>query len=184
MAIGNALYTQEYAIIGGAALVALGSTQRTTEDVNILVNPETTTSIKNLLSQTPNFSIDKRTRLLQYSPNIRIDVLTPSLAKIPETEISQAITTKDGVKVVNPTTLLNYKISSAYTRSSEGKKMTDWMDVSYLVNYHVQMGMQLTPGMVSNATYEAFNDLSMWTGNVTEEEWKYIGGSVADDSLR
>jgi hypothetical protein len=178
-AIARALNRHEYAIIGGAALIALGSTQRTTEDVDILVKTGTTVSIKNTLSpSSPNFSIDPRTRLLLYSEKIRIDVLTPSLAKIPESEISGAITTNGGVRVVQPSVLLNYKISTAYGRGS-GKKLTDWIDVAYLVRYHNLMGIKLEPGAVENATAEAYQDLLRWIGmEVSEEQWKFIGGSV------
>jgi hypothetical protein len=179
-AITGALKSHEYAIIGGAALIALGSTQRTTEDIDILVKTGTTLSIKNSLSpSSPNFSMDARTRLLLYSEKIRIDVLTPSLAKIPESEISEAITTDDGVCVVRPSVLLNYKISTAYGRSGSGKKLTDWIDVAYLVRYHSSMGIRLEPGIVENATAEAYRDLLRWTGReVSEEQWKFIGGSV------
>src|SRR5208282_1308856 len=170
----------EYAIIGGAALIALGSTQRTTEDVDILVKTGTTLSIKNTLSRSsPNFSIDPRTRLLLYSDKIRLDVLTPSLAKIPESEISEAITTDGGVCVVRPSVLLNYKISTAYGRSDSAKKLTDWIDVAYLVRYHNSMGIKLESGVVENATAESYRDLLRWTGTeISEEQWKFIGGSV------
>lgn len=179
-AIAWALKGHEYAIIGGAALIALGSTQRTTEDVDILVKTGTTSTIKNTLSRSsPNFSIDPRTRLLLYSNKIRLDVLTPSLAKIPDSEISEAVTTDDGIYVVRPSVLLNYKISTAYGRSSSGKKLTDWIDVAYLVRYHNLRGIGLELGVVENATAEAYRDLLRWIGkDVSEEQWRFIGGRL------
>lgn len=101
------------------------------------------------------------------------------MAKIPDSEISHAITTEGGVCVVRPSVLLNYKISTAYGRSSSGKKLTDWIDVAYLVRYHNSRGIRLDSGIVENATAEAYRDLLRWTGTeVSEKQWKFIGGSV------
>jgi hypothetical protein len=185
-AISNALKGREdYAIIGGAALIATGYTQRTTEDVDVLVRAGTTFSIKNLLSSHPGFSLDVRTRHLLFTPDppswtIPIDVLTPSLAFIPETEISEAVESDAGARIVRPAALLNYKISSSYTRSTAEKKMTDWTDVEYLIRWHLENSITLPPGAIPNATVEAFYDIQNWTSNmITEKEWSAIGGGLA-----
>jgi len=184
-AISNALNGREdYAIIGGAALIATGFKGRTTEDVDVLVRVGTTFSIKNILSTHLGFSLDVRTRHLLFTPDppdwtIPIDVLTPSLAHIPETEISEAVESDAGARIVRPAALLNYKISSSYTRSTVEKKMTDWTDVEYLINWHLFNGITLSPGAIRNATVEAFYDGQNWTsGMITEEDWSAIGGAL------
>jgi hypothetical protein len=184
--ISNALNGREsYAVIGGAALMATGYARRTTEDVDILVKTGTTLRIKNVLAACPGFSIDPRTRHLNWNVDgdkrwtIPIDVLTPALAYIPETEISSAMNLDNGIRIVRLSSLLNYKISSAYTRSSTEKKITDWTDVEYLIRWHSAKNINLVPGTVPNATVQAFHDCQRWaSGTITEEEWLAIGGTV------
>ena len=117
--------------------MALSSTHRTTEDVDILVPKGTTFITKNLLSMYPRFIIEPRTHHLTYSsPNfhmlespIYIDILTETIAYIPATELKSTFTTHLGVNIAKPSTLLNYKIATSYGRSSFRKKQTDWEDI-------------------------------------------------------
>jgi hypothetical protein len=133
IAIARTLKNTEYAIIGGAAMMALGSELRTTHDIDILVKTGTTSLIKNRLSADPMFQLNRRTRHLTYHPQmnekqIPIDISTDVLANIPEKEIGPAISTQSGLRIVHPSTLLNYKISTAYGRSTLTKnKRTGWM---------------------------------------------------------
>lgn len=118
-AISLALSAEQYAVIGGAALIALGALHRATEDVDLLVNRGSTIRIKNLLAQHPDFHMDPRTRHLHYSSShsethIPIDVLTSALAFIPEEEIALAMGTASGLRIARTTSLLNFKISSSY----------------------------------------------------------------------
>jgi hypothetical protein len=185
-ALSSALKDKKYAVIGGAALVALGSTHRTTEDVDILVPTGTTIVTKNTLSMYPQFTIDPRTRHLTYSsPNfqhenpIQIDVLTEAMAFIPAAELESTFRTDSGVNIAKPSTLLNYKISTSYGRSSLWKKRTDWEDVQYLIAWHVNHVNKLPPGGIPNASAEAYEDLHYFAEDVTPEEWLHIGGKIS-----
>jgi Ribosomal L30 N-terminal domain len=149
-----------------------------------LVRTGTTFSIKNLLSTHPGFSLDVRTRHLLFTPDpqsrtIPIDVLTPPFAFIPEAEISEAVENDVGARIVRPAALLNYKISSSYTRSTAGEKLSDWADVEYLIQWHLENSITLQPGAIPNATVNAFYDSQNWTSNkIAEKEWGAIGGEL------
>jgi hypothetical protein len=177
--VGSVLQSKEYAIIGGAALLELGMTNRLTRDVDILINTGETVAIKNLLGTHESFSLDKRTRRLIYTTasgvEVEIDVLTPQFAFIPFGPLFPIHLTQDGTKLASPAKLL-HKIKSAYTRSSGDRKRADWSDVQYLVEWHTQNKVQLPPGVCPSATPEALNDLREWRFGVSDEEWDYIGG--------
>jgi hypothetical protein len=183
-ALSGALRDQEYAVIGGAAMVAMGSTHRTTHDVDILVRRGSTIGIKNLLGACQNFMLDRRTRHLTFSsPNfagqesaIEIDVLTEVFANIPETELQTTVATQSGVFIPNPSILLNCKISTSYERASLFKKISDWSDVEFLIQWHVSNGLSQPLGSIPNATSEAYLDLLRFCPAITPQQWNFIGG--------
>jgi hypothetical protein len=181
-AIGISLSTVDYAIIGGAALIGMGMDVRTTADVDLLVKMGQTVAIKNRLAELPHFVLDRRTRSLKFEGEsgtpVEIDVLNAGLARIPFEEGFPIVLNKDGAKLASPTVLLNYKISSSYSRSTEAKKLTDLQDVSFLIDYHVQNGMRLEPGTCPNATAEALEDMRNKGIFVDGENWKFVGGLI------
>jgi hypothetical protein len=84
---------------------------------------------KNRLAEHPQVILDKRTRSLKFEGEsgipVQIDVLNAGIARIPFEEGFPIIVDQDGAKLASPTLLLNYKISSSYSRSTEVKKLTD-----------------------------------------------------------
>jgi hypothetical protein len=179
-AIGASLAADDYAIIGGAALIGMGMELRTTVDVDILVRTGQTVSIKNRLAAVPHFVLDRRTRRLTYDGGsgtpVEIDVLNTGLARIPFEDGFPIFFIAEGAKLASATVLLNYKLSSIYSRSTEAKKLTDLQDISFLIGYDVKNGMQLELGTCPNATVEAFRDLTNRDAAIDEEDWKFIGG--------
>jgi hypothetical protein len=79
--------------------------------------------------------------------------------------------------LASATLLLNYKISTAYNRPSEAKKRTDYGDIVFLIQYHLENGMELAPGTCLNATFEAFMDLTRNSCRVPIDlqQWRFIG---------
>ena len=91
--------------------------------------------------------------------------------------------TASGLHVARTTALLNFKISSSYKRSTEIKKFTDWLDVAYLIDWHVSNNIPLPSGTIPNATYDAFCDCHIWHPEITDVEWVFIGGSLKNNSV-
>jgi hypothetical protein len=191
--IAETLKDEEYAVIGGAALISMGMTTRTTDDIDILVRQGTIAAVKNILAQSClRFVLDKKTRHLEFRSGIdsserplHIDVLSPQMAYIPYELVHPIQIAATGLKIASAKTLLNFKISSSYTRSTHSKKITDWRDVAYLVQWHVINQICLPAGSCANLSESAFKDLVTYVGNdVTLDEWKFVGGrfeEVGDD---
>ena len=117
--IATLLTNQQYAIIGSAALIALGMTIRSSRDIDILVKPNSVTPTKSLLSAHPSFHLNPRTRHLTYIPTtdsipLEIDVLTPFTARMPFEDDFPLYVTGEGVKIGAPWWLLEYKIGSVF----------------------------------------------------------------------
>lgn len=171
-----------YAIIGGAALVALGMTVRTTRDVDILVLKDKTREVKDRLGTHSSFELNRRTRHLTYTARsgaqVEIDVLAPQLAYIPFDTDFPIYVTSTGVRLASPIKLLDYKIKTAYNRSSDQRRATDWSDVQFLIDWHVRNTGPLEPGSCPNATRTALNDLRKHGHECDDSEWQHIGGSL------
>jgi len=182
--ISATLKDESYAVIGGAAMVAMGSKHRTTHDVDILVLTGKTLAIKNLLSASPGFILNPRTRHLTFSSSaftglessIQIDVLTEVFANIPATELQNRFLTNPGIYIPAPSVLLNCKIATSYERSTFVKKQSDWSDVAFLIRWHQKNSLPLSLGSIPNATAEAYQDLVRFIPSVTLREWNFIGG--------
>jgi hypothetical protein len=181
-AVAETLVNQDYAIIGAAALIGFGMDIRTTSDVDILVKCNHIGTTKEQLAQHPGFTLNKRTRHLTYKgtsgATVEIDVLNENTALIPFNDDFPIIITEEGAKLASATLLLNYKISTAYNRSSEAKKRTDCGDIVFLIQYHLENGMELAPGTCPNATFEAFMDLTRNRVPIDLEQWRFVGGLV------
>src|SRR5271170_2182006 len=105
--IGTILADQQYAIIGSAALIALGMTIRSSRDIDILVKPNSVHPIKSLLSTHSSFTLNPRTRHLKYIPTtesmpLEIDVITPFMARMPFEDDFPVDVTGEGVKIAAP----------------------------------------------------------------------------------
>jgi len=179
--IATLLTTQQYAIIGSAALIALGMTIRSSRDIDILVKPNSVTPIKSLLSTHPSFTLNPRTRHLTYIPTtdsipLEIDVLTPFTARMPFEDDFPVYVTGEGVKIGAPWWLLEYKIGSAYSRPGLVRKRMDWSDVVFLIKWHGVNGVRIEGGKCGNANYQALLDLREYGFMVEDSEWEFIGG--------
>src|SRR5277367_4462483 len=101
--VGSVLGGARYAIIGGAALVELGMTIRTTRDVDILVPKGKTREVKDRLAAHSSFELNPRTRHLTYNAQsetqVEIDVLNPQLAYMAFEGDFPIHTTPTGVKL-------------------------------------------------------------------------------------
>lgn len=159
--LGYCLGNQTYGIVGGGALVLLGS-QRETEDVDMVVPQGETKNARSILrNQVAYFEVQAKTNYTHYksSPPVEIEILAPpGLFKMPFTA-STPIISIDGIKVLKPTLILNAKCDSILSRATDTKKGTDGYDIKYLLWWCVSENGRAhncvpTSSEVPNATTE------------------------------
>ncbi|KAF9775474.1 hypothetical protein IL306_006417 [Fusarium sp. DS 682] len=128
---------QSYAVVGGAACVLLGST-RATFDVDFVVPKGETKAARALLKSYPDyFDIDKKTLHTFYrsEPPVEIEILAPPALFREDFSSSTSVVEVQGVRVLQPTLLLNAKCNSILGRARSDKKDTDAEDIQFLLQW-------------------------------------------------
>ena len=161
-AIAEALPETPYAVIGGLALMLLGST-RPTKDIDIIVPDGRAAEAATLLAAEGMFGTSttggRRRVWFDASSNRRynVDVLEPhdigqvfTLGGVPETKMVQ------GYPVLEPKQLLNFKIAGWTDRrgTQSIKKSNHARDVVFLAEYLARKGVVVDRGEVYHATDE------------------------------
>ncbi|KAI9800769.1 MAG: hypothetical protein M1833_003186 [Piccolia ochrophora] len=148
----------KWALVGGAAVVALGS-RRVTEDVDVVIAPPAQLKeAKNALRTDSRFTVDKRTRHTTFaSANsarlIDIEFLSyPGTFKAPFVEATDVTKTESGVNVLPVPALLESKCSAIASRSQESKRTTDASDIKFVLDYMVSNGTRTSREEVPSAT--------------------------------
>jgi hypothetical protein len=160
-AIANVLKENSvrYAIVGGAGLIAMGSS-RVTEDVDLVVYPPSAVkTAKDLMRGSPGFSMDPRTRHLSYQTKqdrvIDIQVLSfPGTFKAEFNESTAVVDTPSGAVVVDLPVYLESKCGAIQTRASDDKRKTDLDDIVFLLKSLEQEERKLQQSEVPSATKE------------------------------
>lgn len=165
-----------YAIVGGAACQLYGS-RRVTEDVDIVVLPNTTASARKAIAQDPTFTVERRTKHTTRH-GIRIDILSPPVmwqSNFDATTMTLEIPCVGGIKarVLHPLLLLNNKCGSISNRSGAEKKDSDYIDIVFLLRYCVRNGIRPTAGSVPNAGNHRGEYLMQERGD--EDAWLTAG---------
>lgn len=161
-AIAEALPDMPHAIIGGLALMLLGSS-RATKDIDIVVPDGRGDEAAALLAAEGFFGTEttingKRRVWFDASSNHRynVDVMEPrSIGQVFEDGVPETRTVQ-GHKVLDPAQLLNFKIASWTDRmkSQSTKKANHAKDIVFLAEYLAKKGIIATRGDVTHATDE------------------------------
>ncbi|KAI9803020.1 MAG: hypothetical protein M1825_002253 [Sarcosagium campestre] len=148
----------QWAVVGGASVVALGSL-RLTEDIDVVVYPPSDVKrTKDLLKNDARFTIEPRTRRTFFTDptsrqRIDIDFLSyPGTFKTPFDASTELVQVGAGIRILTPPTLLESKCASLLSRSSDDKKVTDVADIEFLLEYMDQNGYRIRTEQVPSAT--------------------------------
>lgn len=141
-----------YAVCGGIA-VALNGRIRATEDVDILVQSET--ALERLgLQHADKFKQIRPHAFLHRSTGIEMDVLTPSLLKVPGNIIEEAIgsaRSNYGIRVVNKTYLIILKMYSG--------RYQDYADILSLLSDKSDIDIALIDKSLDDDKRRKFDEL-------------------------
>ncbi|PLB50209.1 hypothetical protein P170DRAFT_138983 [Aspergillus steynii IBT 23096] len=177
-AVGTALtHCEKYALVGGSACVVLGST-RATQDVDIVVLRGGTTTARQMLRASSDFTVEARTNHTTYKAvrgrPVDIEILTPPALFREPFDHSTEVVTIDGVKVLKPALLLNAKCGSIVGRPTEEKRKSDFLDIIFLLGFCADKPLYL-PGAseVPNATKHLVQTLGRVYGG--DELWVRAG---------
>jgi hypothetical protein len=133
---------------------------------------------KTFLARNPDFTLDQRTRHLlyrpQYGPPVEVDVLTAFLAKMPYPMESAVYTAGDGIRILHPTQLLQFKLSSVWTRTTDSKKATDWYDIYRLISWHVRNKVLPTSEEVITVWADCLENLKARGYHIPDTYWAFI----------
>lgn len=153
-AVGYALGDQDYALVGGAACVLLGST-RATEDVDIVVPKGNTPAARSLLKQQIKyFDVANKTLHTTYksTPLVEIEIIAPPALFKEAFDASTPIIIVEGAKVLKPVLILNAKCRSILGRAEEKKKRCDATDIQFLLSWCARNHAYPTSEEVPNAS--------------------------------
>lgn len=154
--IAQVLGSQHFAVVGGAACLLLGS-NRSTFDVDIVVPQGETKAARARLQAHPEcFDVEKRTLHTFYrsDPPVGVEILTPPALFKESFSSSTPVLVVRGVRVLQPSLLLNAKCNSILGRARPDKKDTDAQDILFLLQWLA--GNNIHPGIqdVPNASLE------------------------------
>ncbi|KAE8325594.1 hypothetical protein BDV39DRAFT_194210 [Aspergillus sergii] len=176
MAVGYALARcEKYALVGGSACVVLGST-RATQDVDLVVLRGGILNARQLLRAPSYFEVEPRTNHTTYKAErpVPIEILTPPLLFREPFDQSTEVITVGSVKVMKPALLLNAKCGSITSRTTEDKRITNSLDISFLLKFCARTPEYLPRATkVSNATKELVQYLIQLYGG--QEAWVRAG---------
>lgn len=158
-AVGAALGRSHYAIMGGAACALLGSIRKTS-DIDLVVVKGGTVSARSRLMNRSDFKVDPRTRHTHYRSDNDVpnEILTPPMLFKGEFSESTPTIEVDGVKVLEPTHLLNAKCGSIFSRTSQHGRFKDSEDIKFLLRLHVQKGLKIVPGSAESKRVPDINE--------------------------
>ncbi|KAK2736783.1 hypothetical protein FQN57_000555 [Myotisia sp. PD_48] len=175
-AVGGALRQTKYAIIGGAACMLLGSS-RYTEDIDIVVPTGQTPAARQEL-RSAGFTIEPKTLHTNYE-GIEIEILAPPGLFKERYDVNTPTIEVQQVRVLEPALILNAKCRSILGRAKEDKKVSDSIDILFLLRWFVDNPQHPKPTVaeVPNATKE-FRDWFTHSYCATEEQkalWEQAG---------
>ena len=162
-----------WALVGGACLVALGST-RNTQDVDVVVAPPNLVrEARRTLHQDERFRIDPRTLHTHFTASngrvVDIEFLSsPGTFKSSFNVNTPTLNTSSGVRCLNLTSLLDSKCASMPQRTSQMKRDSDGLDVVFIIRLLISKRQRLRPSDVPNANSE----FQAWLS-------QYVDGSTA-----
>lgn len=136
LAVALSFGSTHYAVVGGAACLLLGGNRQTTDIDIVVMKGETKMARDKLATQAAHFSVDPKTRHTNYlsKPAVAIEILTPPLLfKERFDKDTPTLVVAGGTKVLKPTLILNAKCSAILGRANETKKMTDAVDIRFLL---------------------------------------------------
>lgn len=171
--VASSLGSIDYAIIGGAACIILGSI-RTTTDVDFVVLKGQTSAARKLLREQPSsFEIEPKTLHTYYkksTPPVEIEILAPPALFKETFEKTTPTIVVDGARILKPALILNAKCRSILGRPTEAKRRTDAQDIKYLLRWCARVGSIPTSAEVPNASKDfvtwfttEYGDEPIWT---------------------
>ena len=173
--VAGALGTKvPYAVVGGSACLLLGG-HRATVDVDFVVPAGSTKTARQLLKNAGTFTVEPRVNHTKHSAtNVDIDILTPPKLFQGEFNSETPTVTVNSVRVLHPLALLNAKVGSILGRSSDAKKLTDAIDIAFLLDYCAREGIKIRAVDVPNAKAEMVVYLIQQM-YVSKELWQSAG---------
>lgn len=147
---------QQYAIVGGAACLVLGSS-RVTADVDLVVPKGKTRDARQLLKkQQGYFSIESRTNHTAYRsmPPVEVEILAPPALFQEHFDDATETIEVNGTRILKPALILNAKCRSILGRATQGKRNTDAEDIQFLLSWCAQNAVYPTSVEVPNASKE------------------------------
>lgn len=189
-ALAQLLANSKHAIVGGAAILFLGSS-RGTEDVDVVVPQGQTKAARDLIKTygQGKFSVDPRTLHTYYlsTPPVEIEILTPpGLFKGTFNQNTQtmAITHNNTtVQILHPAAILDAKCGAIGGRATEAKKQTDAQDIIHLLMWLKSQNMSLFADNVPNASVEWVQWFVSIYGFGNYDYWKNVGWTESGASF-
>lgn len=170
IAVGIAMETDTYAIVGGAACVLLGC-DRTTSDVDIVVPKGATPDARARFRASDKFIVEPGTAHTYYNAAttpFEIEILAPPGLFKEDFDAATPVVELSGVKILKPALIFNAKCGSILNRASEDKKFTDFSDIVFLLEYFAE-STPPTAAEVPNVSKEFVEWFVATYGN--EEKW-------------
>jgi hypothetical protein len=147
-------------IIGGAAVVVLGS-RRQTQDVSFVTIPSQVKEARAALSRDPRFEVHPQTRHTYFSATngerVQIDIVTPPTTFQARFDSATNVILAKGIRILDPVMILESKCSKSIAQRGDKKRETDASDIVFLLNYLVESGDRLSRCAVPSANAEFQN---------------------------
>ena len=189
-ALAQLLTNSKYAIVGGAAVLLLGSS-RGTEDVDVVVPQGQTKAARDLIKTygQGKFSVDPRTLHTYYlsTPPVEIEILTPPglfRGTFNQDTQTMAITHNNTtVQILHPVAILDAKCGAIGGRATEAKKQTDTQDILHLLEWLKSQNISLFTDDVPNASMEWVQWFVSVYGHDNYDHWKNVGWTESGASF-
>ncbi len=154
--ISKQLIGTRYAFVGGAACRLLGS-DRTTNDVDIVVLRGEVPAARARIAESSEFTVEPRTRYTWFKgqTHVPIDILSPPMMfrSVFDADTPTVKVERNGVSavVLHPIALLNAKCQSIHERPVL-KKYNDYDDIVFLLRWLAVHSIIPTADQVPNAS--------------------------------
>jgi hypothetical protein len=163
--IGRALFQEKYLIIGGAALILLGS-KRPTADLDILVPRGTANTAAQILTQSKDFGKQAQggRHLVWYNAKNRkhynLDIMEPGYpGVVQEFPVADGhILNKSFMRLLAPPQLLNTKIHAWRAGNRGDKRGNDLRDIHFLLEYMEEHSLVTSTDEVPSASPDFVED--------------------------